>query len=69
MPVNPNVFNPDMDLMHGQAWYNQMIIADPTDPAGRTVYAGGNLSSAMSSDGVRAQYIEPLSTSESPTRH
>jgi hypothetical protein len=50
-PTNPNVFNPDMDLLHGQAWYNQMIIADPADPTGNTVYAGGNLSSAASRDG------------------
>ncbi len=41
-PTNPNIFNPDMDLMHGQAWYNQMILADPTDSTGNTVYAGGN---------------------------
>jgi hypothetical protein len=50
-PTNPNVFNPDMDLMHGQAWYNQMILADPADSTGNTVYAGGNYSSAVSRDG------------------
>ena len=37
--------------MHGQAWYNQMILADPTDPTGNTLYAGGNYSSAVSRDG------------------
>jgi len=50
-PTNPNVFNPDMNLMHGQAWYNQMIMTDPADTTGNTVYAGGNLSSAVSRDG------------------
>ena len=51
VPTNPNYFNPNMNLMHGQAWYNQMIVADPFDSTGNTLYAGGNYSSAMSSDG------------------
>ncbi len=50
-PTNPNYFNEDMNLMHGQAWYNQMIISDPADPTGKTIYAGGNYSSAVSRDG------------------
>ena len=50
-PTNPNIFNPDVNLMHGQAWYNQMILADPADPTGNTLYAGGNYSSAVSRDG------------------
>ncbi len=50
-PTNPNIFNTDVNLMHGQAWYNQMILSDPSDPSGNTVYAGGNLSSAVSRDG------------------
>jgi len=50
-PTNPNVFNPDMDLMHGQAWYNQMLAVDPADASRNTVYAGGNYSSAVSRDG------------------
>jgi len=50
-PTNPNEFNPDVNLMHGQAWYNQMVLADPADPTGNTVYAGGNYSSAVSRDG------------------
>jgi len=51
VPTNPNIFQPDLNLTHGQAWYNHMIITDPTDATGNTVYAGGNYSSAMSSDG------------------
>jgi len=51
VPTNPNVFNPNMDLMHGQGWYNQMILADPSDATGNTLYAGGNYSSAVSRDG------------------
>lgn len=50
-PTNPNIFNTDVNLMHGQAWYNQMILADPADPSGNTLYAGGNYSSAVSRDG------------------
>jgi Bacterial Ig-like domain (group 3) len=51
VPTNPNSDNPNMDLMHGQAFYNQMILVDPRDPARNTVYLGGNLSSAKTSDG------------------
>jgi len=51
VPTNPTLFNPNMDLLHGQAWYNQMVLADPSDATGQTVYAGGNLSSAVSRDG------------------
>src|ERR1035438_817786 len=46
-----NTDQPNMDLMHGQAWYNQMILVDPSDSARNTVYLGGNLSSAKSTDG------------------
>jgi hypothetical protein len=42
---------PNMDLMHGQAWYNQMLLVDPSDGARNTVYLGGDLSSARSTDG------------------
>jgi uncharacterized repeat protein (TIGR03803 family) len=51
VPTNPNSDNPNMDLMHDQAYYNQMVLVDPRDPARNTVYLGGNLSSAKSSDG------------------
>jgi Big-like domain-containing protein len=50
-PTNPNNDNPNMDLMHGQSGYNQMILVDPRDPTRNTIYLGGNLSSAKSTDG------------------
>ena len=46
LPTNANTDNPNMDLMHSQAWYNHMILVDPTDTARNTVYLGGNLSTA-----------------------
>ena len=49
VPSNPNADQSDMDLMHDQAWYNHMILVDPVDR--ETVYLGGNLSSAKSTDG------------------
>ena len=51
VPTNPSVDNANMDLMHGQSWYNQMILVDPRDPGHNTVYLGGNLSSAKTTDG------------------
>ncbi len=50
-PVNPNDENPTMNLMLGQAFYNHMIVVDPTDPARNTVYLGGQLNSAKTTDG------------------
>jgi photosystem II stability/assembly factor-like uncharacterized protein len=50
-PVNPDPDAPDMNLMGGQAFYNQMVLVDPTDPSHNTVYFGGQLSSAKSTDG------------------
>lgn len=41
----------NMDLMHSQAWYNHMVLVDPTDSSRNTVYLGGDLSSAKSTDG------------------
>src|SRR5579864_527317 len=50
-PTNPNSDQPDMDIMHGQAFYNHLLLVDPTDSTRNTVYVGGNLSSARSTDG------------------
>src|SRR5712671_134711 len=42
IPTNPNSNNPNMDLLHGQAYYNQMILVDSRDATRNTVYLGGN---------------------------
>jgi photosystem II stability/assembly factor-like uncharacterized protein len=41
-PTNPTFYQRDLDVLHGQAWYNQAILVDPTNPD--TVFIGGNLS-------------------------
>jgi hypothetical protein len=50
-PVNFDPFQQDMNLMGGQAYYNQLVLVDPTDPARNTVYLGGQLASAKTADG------------------
>jgi len=50
-PVNLDFFQQDMNLMADQAFYNQLVLVDPTDPARNTVYLGGQLASAKTTDG------------------
>ena len=50
-PINPNDDQPNMDIMAGQAFYNQMVLVDPNDSTRNTVYIGGQLSAAKSTDG------------------
>ena len=50
-PINPNADNATMNVMGTQAFYNHMILVDPTDAARNTVYMGGNLSSARTTNG------------------
>jgi photosystem II stability/assembly factor-like uncharacterized protein len=50
-PVNPNDDQPNLDIMAGQAFYNHMVLVDPSDPSRNTVYIGGQLSAAKSTDG------------------
>jgi photosystem II stability/assembly factor-like uncharacterized protein len=50
-PVNPNEENPTMNLMAGQGFYNHMIVVDQTDPTRNTVYLGGELNTAKTTDG------------------
>lgn len=56
-PVNPNPDQPNMDIMAGQAFYNQMVLIDPNDSTRNTVYIGGQLSSAKSTDGGQSWRI------------
>jgi photosystem II stability/assembly factor-like uncharacterized protein len=51
IPANSNSDNPNMDLMRTQSWYNQMILIDSRDPSRNTIYLGGQLGSARTSDG------------------
>ena len=50
-PLNPNPDQLDLNIMQDQASYNQMLLVDPNDPARNTVYIGGQLSSAKTTDG------------------
>ncbi|MCA1826907.1 MAG: hypothetical protein LC689_08200 [Myxococcales bacterium] len=47
-PTNPNPNQPDLDLLHNQAWYNQAIAVDPRNAD--NVMVGGDLSVAQSLD-------------------
>jgi hypothetical protein len=49
--TNPNVDNANMNLMHGQSWYNQLVLVDPADPTRNTVYLGGDVSTAKTTNG------------------
>jgi photosystem II stability/assembly factor-like uncharacterized protein len=51
-PTNPDAcFQIKMNLMKGQAWYNQMILIDPLDASRNTVYLGGQETTAKTVDG------------------
>jgi photosystem II stability/assembly factor-like uncharacterized protein len=50
-PINPNCFQTDLNILGNQAWYNQMIVVSPKDKARNTLYIGGNLSTAKTTDG------------------
>jgi len=51
VPTNPNSNQPNMDIMAGQAFYNHMLLVDPTDAARNTVIVGGQLASARTTNG------------------
>lgn len=50
-PTNPNADNSTMDLMADQAFYNHMILVDPSDASRNTIYLGGQLACAKSTNG------------------
>lgn len=52
IPLNPIPGSmPDMNICHGQCWYNQMVLVDPRDATRNTVWIGGDLASARSTNG------------------
>ena len=52
IPTNPVPGSmPNMNICRAQCWYNQMILVDPSDPARNTVWIGGDLASARSTNG------------------
>jgi photosystem II stability/assembly factor-like uncharacterized protein len=51
IPVSANGFQPNMNLMGVQAYYNQLILVDPGDSTRRTIYLGGQLATAKTVDG------------------
>lgn len=51
IPAKANSHQADMDIMAGQAFYNHMLLVDPTDPSRNTVMVGGQLATARSTDG------------------
>lgn len=50
-PSNPDCWQTDMNILGGQAWYNQLLLVDPADPSRNTVYLGGQLATAGTTDG------------------
>jgi len=57
-PTNPVPGMTDMNICHGQCWYDQMILVDPQDPTRNTVWIGGNLASARTANGGGSWTIE-----------
>lgn len=52
VPTNPQPsYATNLNVMSGQAWYNQTILVDPTDPTRNTVILGGTLFAAKTTDG------------------
>lgn len=50
-PVVKNNYVQNMNVLSAQAWYNQLILVDPTDTSRNTVYIGGTYSAAKTTDG------------------
>jgi hypothetical protein len=54
VPTNPVTGASTMDNMnicHGQCWYNQMVLVDPQDATRNTVWIGGDLATARTTNG------------------
>lgn len=50
-PTNPNSSMANMNICQTQCWYNQMILVDPQDSSRNTVWIGGNLAAAQTTNG------------------
>ena len=50
-PTNPVSGMTNMNICHGQCWYNQSILVDPRDAARNTVWIGGDLATARTLNG------------------
>jgi hypothetical protein len=54
IPTNPvpgSTNMPNMNICRQQCWYNQMILVDPRDAARNTVWIGGDLAAAKTTNG------------------
>jgi hypothetical protein len=59
IPTNPVPGSmPNMNICHGQCWYNQMVLVDPTDATRNTVWIGGDLGTARTTNGGGSWTIE-----------
>jgi len=56
-PITGSSTQTDMNICHAQCWYNQMILVDPTDATRNTVYIGGDLATARTTDGANTWTI------------
>jgi len=50
-PRNPNAHQRSLDVLHGQAWFNQALAVDPANPD--TVFVGGQFAMVRSTDAGR----------------
>jgi hypothetical protein len=52
IPTNPVPGDqPNMNICGAQCWYNQSVVVDPQDPGRNTVWIGGNLATAQTTNG------------------
>ncbi len=58
VPTNPVAGMTNMNICHGQCWYNQMVLVDPRDASRNTVWIGGDLATARTTNGGGAWTVE-----------
>lgn len=64
VPRNPNVFQTDLNILGGQAFYDQGIVVDPDDALRNEVTIGGSFSMAQTTDAGKSWDL--ISTWEAP---